>query len=986
MEIAYKFDIPTFTSLFQQSEAYYVFNGNYRVDFSNIPDNRTKICDLLPTTTPFYNEGDFKALYTKTIKTIARNANKMLNRTLLPFYYQKIAFKQKCSELNLNVKDKIFDGHKEFLISCGLNIVFIEKNTNIGWYDFELLYEIHRIHPYLTDGLSPSIVAIHQLFYTAIYLLITGNIIPRIVIISTGKFVIKWFATKSDKKVQEIIDNLETLLPDHFDVKTIKNRVEIILSNFINILISQIEFKSNDKLFNFFFGCQADNFGRKNEKQIPYQIKIWTDKLFLRTLDYKYIVIINDGVEENYYLEIAISTGKETITLQQLIENEEYKHLHNIVFNNFELLTSYISNDKIDLNQKIQFSFEQLTDFLFNNAKILKEIGVELLLPRSMHGIIRPKLTMCIKTKSDNVQSYLHLEELLDFDWRIALGDNVISYRRFLELTDKAESLIKIKNNYFYIDETDIIRIKKIMTGKYKSKAQRILQSAILGTTIDNDDVVLDISAEKIISKLKEEDTLPVPDNICAKLRPYQIRGFNWILHNSRLGLGSILADDMGLGKTLQTIVFLQQMKDDNLFADKKVLIIAPLGLIYNWKSELQRFAPNLSSYIYYGQNRNLKLFDADILISTYGILRTDFKLFNTLKWSVMVIDEAQNIKNRSTAQTQAACSICADIHIALSGTPVENNLSELWSIMNFVNPGYFGSFQHFTDNFTIPIQTQNDKERADKLRKISAPFVLRRLKTDKTIISDLPDKIVRNIYVSLNENQVVLYNQVVKDTLKFIEEINYESDDSEFRRSGLIFQMVLSLKQICNHPALYLKNFDRNSSLSGKTEVFMSLLKVLIENKQKVLIFTQFKQMGDILVDMIKSELSYKPLFLHGGCNIDEREKMVQKFQSDNNEQIFILSLKAAGTGLNLTAANHVIHFDLWWNPAVEAQATDRAYRIGQHQNVIVHRFITKNTFEEKIDNIIQQKKELADLIITAGESWIGNLSTEDLKELFNL
>lgn len=917
----------------------------------------------------------------------------MLNRTLLPFYYQNKTFNERCLAYHIDAKNKFFEFHKEFNISCKFNIVFREKETNICWYDFELLYEIHRIHPYLTEGLSVSIVAIHQLFYTALYLLATGNIIPRIIKLSIGKYVIKWFAAKPNETIREIIDNLETLLPKDFVVDFINNEVmhpksivDIILSNFLDILISQIEIKSSDKMINFFFGRQAEKFGRNNEKQIPYQIKIWTDKLFLRTLDYKYIVIVNDSSDGDYYLEIAISTGKETLTLQQIAGNDEYKNLRNIVFYNFELLMPYISNDIIDIGKKIPFTFNQLTDFLMHNSKCLKEIGVELLLPKSIHGIIRPRLTMHIAMKSDNVQSYIHLEELLDFDWRIALGDNVISYRRFLELTDKAESLIKIKNNYFYIDETDIIRIKKIMTGKYKSKAQRILQSAILGTTIDNDDVVLDISAEKIISKLKEEDTLPVPDNICAKLRPYQIRGFNWILHNSRLGLGSILADDMGLGKTLQTIAFLQQMKDDNLFADKKVLIIAPLGLIYNWKSELQRFAPNLSSYIYYGQNRNLKLFDADILISTYGILRTDFKQFNTLKWSVMVIDEAQNIKNRSTAQTQAACSICADIHIALSGTPVENNLSELWSIMNFVNSGYFGSFQHFTDNFTIPIQTQNDKERADKLRKISAPFVLRRLKTDKTIISDLPDKIVRNIYVSLNENQVVLYNQVVKDTLKFIEEINYESDDSEFRRSGLIFQMVLSLKQICNHPALYLKNFDRNSSLSGKTEVFMSLLRVLIENKQKVLIFTQFKQMGDILVDMIKSELSCKPLFLHGGCNIDEREKMVQKFQSDNNEQIFILSLKAAGTGLNLTAANHVIHFDLWWNPAVEAQATDRAYRIGQHQNVIVHRFITKNTFEEKIDNIIQQKKELADLIITARESWIGNLSTEDLKELFNL
>ena len=452
-----------------------------------------------------------------------------------------------------------------------------------------------------------------------------------------------------------------------------------------------------------------------------------------------------------------------------------------------------------------------------------------------------------------------------------------------------------------------------------------------------------------------------------------------------RIGFGSIIADDMGLGKTLQVITLLQRMKDEGMLKEKRVLIVVPTGLITNWQAELQRFAPQLIVFTYHGPQRSLKGFDSDILLTTYGVLRSDITKLKKLPWRVAVIDEAQNIKNADTAQSKAVRSIPADTHIAMSGTPVENRLSEFWSIMDFCNSGYLGTANSFKADYANPIQRQGDEHMAERFRRITAPFLMRRLKTDKSIISDLPDKIEQNELALLTESQAALYHETLQNAMQAIEEVETTDQQSLFTRQGLVLQMILALKQICNHPALFLKNGNFDPELSGKTEMLLSLLESIVESGQKVLVFTQFREMGDMLSQMIEQRLGERPLFLHGGCNIKQRQEMVERFQNNpRTDRIFLLSLKAAGTGLNLTAASHVIHYDLWWNPAVEAQATDRAYRIGQHQNVLVHRFITQNTFEERIDKMIQDKRHLADMTVATGESWIGKLSNKELRELF--
>ncbi|MFA7141288.1 MAG: DEAD/DEAH box helicase, partial [Proteiniphilum sp.] len=439
---------------------------------------------------------------------------------------------------------------------------------------------------------------------------------------------------------------------------------------------------------------------------------------------------------------------------------------------------------------------------------------------------------------------------------------------------------------------------------------------------------------------------------------------------------------------TLQVIAILLKLKEEKMINGKKrALVVVPTGLLTNWQEEIARFAPSLTTHIYHGTARDLTLFDEDVMLTTYGVCRGDNDLLKRRKWAVMAIDEAQNIKNYSTAQTKAVKSIPAEIRIAMSGTPVENRLSEFWSIMDYTNKGYMGSLKKFNEEYAAPIQVSNDEQVVRKFKKITSPFLMRRMKSDKSIISDLPDKVEQNQYALLTRQQAALYEKTTQAAMELIEGCGEEGDQqSLFKRQGLVLQMILALKQICNHPANFLKNGNDNPLLSGKVELLFELLDAITEAGEKVLIFTQFREMGDLLERFITDRYGDAPLFYHGGCSVEHRHEMVKRFQENRANKLFILSLKAAGTGLNLTAASHVIHFDLWWNPAVENQATDRAYRIGQKKNVMVHRFITKNTFEEKIDEMITKKKMLAEMTVATGENWIGKLSNRELREIFEV
>jgi SNF2 family DNA or RNA helicase len=488
---------------------------------------------------------------------------------------------------------------------------------------------------------------------------------------------------------------------------------------------------------------------------------------------------------------------------------------------------------------------------------------------------------------------------------------------------------------------------------------------------------------------------LPQPESLQAQLRPYQQYGYSWMDFLRRWGMGACLADDMGLGKTIQTIAMLLRIKEEQGTLPGPTLLICPTSVVFNWHKEVQRFAPALTALMHQGPARlrgdELKQAagDADMVLTSYAIARRDAEIFKEIDWFGVVLDEAQNIKNPEAKQTRAIRQLPAQFRLALTGTPVENRLSELWSIMHVLHPGYLGARTAFRQNFALPIERHGDEEAIQRLKNIASPFILRRVKTDPRVIQDLPEKQEMKVYCNLTEEQATLYESVVQKVMERL------AETEGIERKGLVLSMLMQLKQVCNHPAQFLHqvgdgrtlDLETESRRSGKLARLTEMLEEAVSVGDRVLIFTQFAEMGHLLKEELQQALGVSTLFLYGDTPFKKREVMVKRFQEEGNgPPIFILSLKAGGTGLNLTRANHVFHFDRWWNPAVENQATDRAFRIGQTRNVQVHKFICVGTLEEKIDDMIEGKKALAQSIIGSGENWLTELSTHDLRDLVSL
>ena len=627
--------------------------------------------------------------------------------------------------------------------------------------------------------------------------------------------------------------------------------------------------------------------------------------------------------------------------------------------------------------QMLTISSEDFGKVFFESLPPLKNIGIKILFPRDLYEVLVPNLKLIAKKKSQGIKAYFSLSQILEFDWEISLGENKLSPNDFLELIEKSKGIVKIKDQFVYLADREVKKILKAIKSPPKLNTGESLK-AILAENHNDTKVVFNQNTRNLIESLLQIKEIPLPRALKATLRDYQKKGYDWLYKNFKLGFGSLIADDMGLGKTLQVITLLLKMKELKSFKEKPALVIVPTSLLTNWQKEIEKFAPSLKIAIYHGAGRKLNTKDIDILITTYGLIRSEKNKFAWREWAAIIIDEAQNIKNHGTEQTQAVKVLKSPIRIAMTGTPIENSLTEYWSIFDFINKGYLGNLQQFKEKFVYAIESKKrDAGKLEAFRQITSPFVLRRLKSE---VKDLPEKIELDKYCALTEGQIALYQNTLN---RFM--INIEKA-SGLEKAALILRLITSLKQICNHPAHFLKKKNLSSHLSGKTILLFELLEEILKGNEKTLIFTQFAEMGYLLQKLLKQELKISTLFFYGKLNRMERDQIIDKFQNDKEQKILILSLKAGGTGLNLMQANHVIHYDLWWNPAVEAQATDRAYRIGQQKNVMVYRFISQGTFEEKINQLSADKKELANLVTNSGDAWLGDLSITDLQNLFKL
>lgn len=688
------------------------------------------------------------------------------------------------------------------------------------------------------------------------------------------------------------------------------------------------------------------------------------------------------------------------------IKNSQYSVEHFLMdlHHASQLYTPLEKSLKGKLPTSCSINTEQAYTFLKEGAWLLKESGYGILVP-SWWKYQRQQSQLGLKLKvntqkkdSSSEKGFFTLDHLVDFQWEIAIGEDIITKEEFQRLAQMKTPLVNIRGKWVEMNDEQVTAAMNFLHLTQK-KGLTLAESLQIGLGkkevglpvigFDTDDWLKRFIQGGNHASFAE---LGDPTGFKGSLRPYQMRGYSWLSFLRDRGMGACLADDMGLGKTIELISLLlhdknkkKQVKGQS--STHPVLLICPTSVVGNWKHELERFSPSLSVLIHHGSDREKgkglvkKVKENDLVISTYALAYRDENILKKITWAGIVLDEAQNIKNPYTKQTQAIRRLQCQYRIALTGTPVENRLDELWSIMEFLNPGYLGSLKEFKKRFIIPIERYGDTRASETLKNLTRPFILRRLKTDKSVIDDLPMKNEMNVYYTLTKEQATLYQATVNNMMQQIE----QSDG--MKRRGLVLSTLLHLKQICDHPVLFLQDESSIDNRSGKLTRFMEMIEEVLSEGDSALIFTQFVTMGTLLQKHLSSAFEREVLFLHGSLSRKKRDEMIKRFQNEKEEiPLFILSLKAGGFGLNLTKANHIFHFDRWWNPAVEDQATDRAFRIGQKRNVQVHKFVCLGTLEERINEMLEFKKGLADSILGSGESWLTELSNKQLRDLFTL
>jgi hypothetical protein len=590
---------------------------------------------------------------------------------------------------------------------------------------------------------------------------------------------------------------------------------------------------------------------------------------------------------------------------------------------------------------------------------------------------------------------------LVDFQWQLAVGDDPLTEEELAALADLQQPLVRLRGQWVELDPRQIKRGLEVIRERPSGKLSVAQLLKLMGRAATNGELedlpLVGVDGHGWIGDLlsgaadQRLEPIPPPAAFTGTLRPYQQRGLAWLAFLDGIGLGGVLADDMGLGKTVQILALIAVDAEHRNAQGKPhapTLLVCPMSLVGNWQREAARFTPDLRVHVHHGAERSRgtafeqAVREADLVITTYAIAARDARDLSTVGWRRVVVDEAQAIKNAATKQAVAIRSLPATHRIAVTGTPVENRLADLWSVVDFANPGLLGSASSFKQRYAVPIERHGDDDAAERLRAVTQALILRRLKTDRTIINDLPDKIEMEVVCSLTREQASLYQAVVDDMLEKI-------DNSEgMERRGLVLATMTKLKQVCNHPAHMLRDGSRLGGRSGKLERIEQTLEEVLAAGEKALLFTQFAEFGGLLRGHLAARFGREVLFLHGGVSKAARDEMVARFQSDapGSPVLFVLSLKAGGTGLTLTAANHVLHVDRWWNPAVEDQATDRAFRIGQTRSVQVRKLVCAGTVEEKVADMITQKRGLAAKIVGSGEGWLTELSTAELRKLVTL
>ena len=824
----------------------------------------------------------------------------------------------------------------------------------------------------------------------------------------------KWMPLLETSEEQEIIYNLSENMPEACLMMNYGyTDRESLLRSFVNNAVDMLarEFTGNINKIN------SKNYGdiyrwveslSNNNNLVSYsrslaimKINEWTQKIYKRTespLRMGFRIYPPEDDETEWKLEIIVQNKHDPDFIVQLGEIMNHKSSPASSIKKFTEFPEEFVLESIGIASMIfpplkrwykesfpsiiYLSPEEAYNMLKEYSNALIDSGFAFIFPEWWNKKRNPALK--IKVKNEGGTGILNSQTLLRYNLDIDIDGKIIPEEELKKLLNMKIPLIKISGKWVEITTKQIRGIlKAIEKGK-----NGVTLPELLSMDMDNDSLpVKEITGDRKIMDLinlhiKKVD---VPLSLHAALRDYQKTGLSWLANTVETGFGCCLADDMGLGKTIEVISYILRRKENNN-SNGTTLIICPTSVITNWEHEINRFAPELNILIHHGIKREKgealisSISKFNVVLTSYSIATRDYSTLVNGNWDGIIIDEAQYIKNRWTKQSNAIKSYKSNYRIALTGTPIENRLDELWSIFEFINPGYLGPQKKFRENFELPIEKGNNKHALDVLSRLVRPFILRRLKTDKKVAPDLPGKNEMKLYVPVTREQAVLYDKTVNEMMDAIE------NSDNIKRRGIVLAAITRLKRILDYPSLVTE--DRNITIdrSQKLRRLVDMIYEIRSNKEKALIFTQYKDTGKILKEVIQREMDEDVLFLSGESSRKLRDTMINRFQKESGPGIFIISLRAGGFGLNLTAATNVIHFDRWWNPSVENQATDRAYRIGQTKNVSVYKFITSGTIEEKIDELIESKSMIMDQVVASGEGWITNLSNDKLREILTL
>ena len=980
---------------------------NTQIDFSKIPNLYDEIFFLLDDS-PIFFEDDFKKILDKIYKALPGFLKKDVGS-----YTRQNKDKTYNYRIDLGERKKKFQGKDEnyekwledyfqkrwnmpnswskFKVSLNKDYEISNISAGFKTKDFtpEFLFNFFcELSESQITKFNPDIQFMNLIYQFAVELIKKQAFIPEL-FKSSNNVHIRWIPATFDKNITSLVDSLSEKCPEN--LLKFKNKkaipksqvislVSLFIKGFLNIYFDKKAPKNmknhfDKDIFKLFF---ADGMKMEDNDSLITSINNWLSKFDITTNNQNLYFVIEE-IRDSFKLEIKV--GDDLKNINEVISKTKDYNLKKQLLKDVHIITDIFPEFKKSFkdNKDIILDLDEFSQFFLNTLPLFEIIGITVVLPKHINNAYKPTIALNINSVQ-STNKYISFEDISDFNWEIQIGDYTCSFDEFEKLAENSKGFVKIRDEYVLLDKKEVKSLLKRMKKLPKKLNEHELIKAMLAGEYRQAKVNIDDTLKSLISDFTDFSQIEVPQSVNANLRHYQEIGFSWLVQNMKMGFGSILADDMGLGKTLEVLTAIQYFKDENLIENGSILIIAPTGLLTNWQKEIEKFTPSLTSYIYHGSKRAFPDEEFDIYLTSYGIVRSDIDVIKKKKWFLLIVDEAQNIKNPNTIQTMAIKSIKSKNKIAMSGTPIENRLSDYWSIFDFINKGYLTNLRKFKKEFIIPIERERNVEVLEDFKKITSPFILRRVKSDTTIIGDLPEKIVNDVYCNMSEKQIALY----KDTLDL--SIDNIMDNDGIQRKGLVLKLINSLKQICNHPSQFKKSDEYAVEESGKLKTLIDTVDNILDSNEKVLIFTQYSKMGEIIKNSIEKTFDCDVLFLHGSVKRERRDKMIEEFQTNSQIKVFVITLKTGGTGLNLTAASNVIHYDLWWNPAVENQATDRAYRIGQNSNVMVYRFITYGTFEEKINDMIFEKNELANLAVGNDETFITEMSDDDLRELMTL